>query len=138
MKVYLADSARRLLTAHKLMLTSSNPDGMLFGHKRADLFFVENIFPSPTGFFPSSQKYFSLSRILDHQVLGFYSFKTNESKLKKMLCPLAYGKIFLRLELDKKGQMVIKPFIIEYEKDFFLSPLKLESKPKRTMPWIIP
>jgi hypothetical protein len=129
MKVYLADVVRQLFEANKLMLTSSNPDGILLGHKRADLFFVENIFPSPTGFFPSAQKYFSLSEILGHQILGFYSFKTNESKLKKILSPLAYRKVFLRLELDKKGQIEMEPFIIEYEKDFFLSPLKLESKP---------
>jgi hypothetical protein len=129
MKVYLADAVQRLLAAHKLMLTSSNPDGMLLGHKRADLFFVENIFPSPTGFFPSPQKYFSLSKILDHQILGFYSFETDENKLKKILCPLAYGKVFLQLELDKNGQMEMKPFIIDYEKDFFLSPLELDSKP---------
>ncbi len=129
MKVHLAKAARQLLAAHKLVLTPSNPDGMLLGHKRADLFFVENIFPSPTGFFSSPQKYLSLSQILDHQILGFYSFKTNESKIKKLLCPLVYRKVFLRLDLDENGQMDIKPFIIEYEKDFFLAPLKLKSNP---------
>ncbi len=129
MKVYLADSVRQLLIAHGSMLTPSNPDGMLLGHKRADLFFVENIFPSPTGFFSSTKKYFNISRILEDRILGFYSFKTNEKKLKKILSPLGCGKIFLRLVLDKKGQIDIKPFTIEYQKDFFLSPLKLGSKP---------
>ena len=127
MKVHLAEAVRRLFAAHKLLLTSSNPDGMLLGHKRGDLFFVENILPSPSSFFPSIQKYLSLSQILDHQILGFYSFKTNESKIKKLLCPLAYGKIFLQLDLRDDGQMDIKPFIIEYEKAFFLSPLKFKS-----------
>ncbi len=129
MKVYLAEAARRLLTAHGLVLTSANPDGILLGHKRADLFFVENILPSPKGLLPSPKKYFSLNQILDNQILGFYSFKANEGKIKKILCPLAYGKIFLQLDLDENGQMDIKPFIIEYEKDFFLTPLKLKSNP---------
>lgn len=129
MKVYLAEAVRRLLTAHKLMFIASNPDGMLLGHRRADLFFVENILPSLSGFFSSPQKYFSISQILDQQIIGFYSFKTSDSKLKKLLCPLAYGKVFLRLDVGENGQMDIKPFIVEYEEDFFLSPLKLKSNP---------
>jgi hypothetical protein len=126
MKVYLADPVRQFFSAHKLILTSSNPDGMLLGHKRADLFFIENIFPSPAGFLPSLENYFSLSRVLDHRILGFYSFKTTESKLKRLLCPLAYGKVFLRLELDENGMMDIKPFVIEHKKGFFLSPIELK------------
>ncbi len=129
MKVYLGEGVRRLLAAQKLIFTSTHSDGMLLGHRRGDLFFVENILSSPSGFSRTLRKYFSLSQILNHQILGFYSFRTNENKIKKLLCPLACGKIFLRLDLGENGQLDIKPFIIEYDKVFFLSPLELKSNP---------
>ena len=91
------------------------------------MFFVEKILASPKGFFSSPQKYFNLKQKLEDKILGFYSFQTNEKQLKKILTPFAYGKIFLRLDLDKSDQLEIKPFVIEHDQGFFLQPINLKS-----------
>jgi hypothetical protein len=63
---------------------------------------------------------------LEYKILGFYSHRTSESKLKKILTPIAYGKIFLRFDRDKTQRWVIKPFAIEYQEDFYLHPIDLK------------
>lgn len=91
------------------------------------MFFVEKIIPSQKGFYSSRQNYFELSKKIEDKILGFYSFHTTENKLKKILTPLGYGKIFLRLDRDNPDQLDIEPFAIEHDQDFFLLPIILKS-----------
>jgi len=65
---------------------------------------------------------------LDDRILGFYTFQTTDSKLKKILSPMAYGKVFMRFDRNKKDRWVIKSFFIEQEKDFFLLPINIKSE----------
>jgi hypothetical protein len=126
MEVFLSAEAIQSFTAFQCNLTDVNTDGFLIGHKRGDLFFVEKIFPSKKGFFPSTQKYFDLQQSLDDKILGFYSHQTSDNKLKKILAPIAYGKIFLRLDMDENDQWMITPYAIEYQEDFFLLPIDIK------------
>ncbi len=127
MEVLLSAAAFQSFFAIQCDLSHTNTDGFLLGHKRGNSFFVETTLPSQKGFFSSQKKYFELKQKLDDKILGFYSFQTSESKIKKILAPLAYGKIFLRLDQDKNNRLDIKPFVIEYEQDFFLLPVNLKS-----------
>ena len=127
MEVFLSKEASQSISALQCSLSNTNTDGFLIGHKRGGLFFVENILPSPKGFFSSPQKYFKLNKNLEDKILGFYSFQTNEKQLKKILTPFAYGKIFLRLNLDKTDRLKIKPFAIEHDQSFFLQPIDFKS-----------
>lgn len=126
MEVLLSKEAIQSFSALQCSLTDANTDGFLIGHRRGNLFFVEKIFPSQTGFFPSSEKYLAMQQHLDDKILGFYSYKASESKLKKILAPIAYGKIFLRFDRDKTHQWAIKSFAIEYDQEFFLLPIDLK------------
>lgn len=108
-------------------LSKTNADGFLIGHKRGDMFFIEKIFPSQKYFFSSDREFLALKQKLDDKILGFYSFQTTETTLKKILVPITYGKIFLRLDRDKKKQWVTTSYVIEYDKDFFLLPIDLKS-----------
>ncbi|MEE8605907.1 MAG: hypothetical protein V3S65_11045 [Candidatus Aminicenantaceae bacterium] len=127
MEVLLSEEVIQSFSALQCGLSDTNTDGFLIGHKRGDLFFIEKIFPSQKGFFSSDQKYFAMKQNLDDKILGFYSFQTTDSKLKKILAPIAYGKIFLRLDRDKTDQWVIIPYAIEHDQDFFLLPIELKS-----------
>jgi hypothetical protein len=40
---------------------------------------------------------------------------------------LAYGKIYLRIDKDKKNKWQIKPFVVEHDSDFYLAPVRLRS-----------
>jgi hypothetical protein len=127
MEVFLSKEASQSFSALQCGLPNMNTDGFLIGHKRGNMFFVEKILPSSKGFFSSPQKYFKLKKKLGDKILGFYSFQMNERQLKKILTPFAYGKIFIRLDLDKTDRLEIKPFAIEHDQNFFLQPINLKS-----------
>lgn len=127
MEVFLSKEVIQSLAALQSGLPGATGDGFLIGHKRGSVFFVEKAVPSQKGFFFSWQNYFELSEKLDDKICGFYSFRTSESRLKKILSPLAYGKIFLRLEPDHTHRLGIESFVIAYDREFFLQQIELKS-----------
>lgn len=127
MEVFLSKESVQSFSALQHSLTKTNTDGFLIGHKRGGMFFVEKIIPSQKGFYSSQQKYFELREKFDDRILGFYSFQPTEAKLKKILAPHGYGKIFFSLDRDRSNQLDIKPFVIEYDQKFFLLPIGIKS-----------
>ena len=127
MDAYLSREARQSLTALRLVSSNALPDGLLLGHKRGNRFFVEKILPSLKGFFPSLKKYQELDEFLEGKLLGFFSFQPDEKKIKKILAPFAYQKLFLEINLNTQKEMAIKPHVIDYDKEFFLVPIKLKN-----------
>ncbi len=138
MEVYLSEEALTSFAALRLVLSGTNTDGFLIGHKRGLMFFVERIFPSRRGFFSSEEIFLSFIKLLDNKILGFYSYQPDQKKINKILAPSSYGKLFLNIDINTKSQLVIKPFVIEYQNDFFLSPIKFKSHRQRKDQWIIP
>lgn len=137
MEVYLSEEVLESLSALRFALSDATTDGLLIGHRRGHMFFVERIFPSCRGFFTSEKNFISLIELFNNKILGFYSFRADQRKIKKILAPFSYGKLFLNIEINKKGHMVIKPFVIEHEKDFFLVPIKFKSNRQRKDQWIL-
>ena len=127
MDAYLSEETYQSLAALILIYSRSSSDGFLIGHKRGHRFFVEKIFPSTPGFFPSLEKYHELDQLFDGKLLGFFSFKPDEKKIKKLLAPFACGKIFLDINLSRQKKMTIKSYVIDYKNDFFLFPVELKS-----------
>jgi hypothetical protein len=127
MDAYLSREARQSLTALRLVSSNATPDGLLLGHKRGHRFFVEKILPSLEGFFPSLKKYQELDELYEGKLLGFFSFHPDEKKIKKILAPFACQKLFLEINLNTQKEMAIKPHVIDYDKDFFLVPIKLKN-----------
>ena len=132
MDVYLSSEAYEYLQAQSLTATPQNADGLIFGHKRGPSFFVEKILPSIKGFFPSLEIYFALNNLFNDKLLGFYSFHTEKNKTRKILAPFAFGKLYLDIQMTESKVMKVKPFLIEYDKNFFLAPLQLKPpQPKK-------
>jgi hypothetical protein len=127
MDAYLSQEAYQSLNAINLISSSSSSDGLLIGHKRGHRFFVEKIFPSLPGFFPSLKKYHELDQLFDGKLLGFFSFNPNKEKVKKILSPFACGKLFLEISSSKQKKMTIKSYVVDYENEFFLLPVGLVS-----------
>lgn len=128
MDAYLSQEAYQTLTALSLISAQSSSDGLLIGHIRGHRYFVEKIFPTLKGFFPSREKYFAMNELFEEKIIGFYSFTKDEKKIKKILTPFTHGKLFLQIRLNKNKKMTIKSYVIEYEDEFFLSPIHLKSK----------
>jgi hypothetical protein len=127
MDAYLSREARQSLTALRLVSSNALPDGLLLGHKRGHRFFVEKILPSLKGFFPSIKKYQELDEFYEGKLLGFFSLQPDEKKIKKILAPFAYQKLFLEINLNTRKEIAIKPHVIDYDKEFFLIPIKLKN-----------
>lgn len=127
MDAYLSREARQTLEALSLVSSNQNSDGFLIGHKRGHRLFVEKILPSMKGFFPSLKKYHELDELYEGQLLGFFSFRPDEKKINKLLAPHAYGKLFLEIYPNPQKRLKIKSYVVDYEKDFFLSPIKLKN-----------
>lgn len=128
MDAYLSQEAYQSLAALILISSRSNSDGLLIGHKRGHRFFVEKIFPSLPGFFPSLKKYHELDQLFNGKLLGFFSFEPDEKKIKKILAPFACGKLFLEINLSKQKKMTVKSYVIDYKNEFFLLPVELTSR----------
>jgi len=127
MDVYLSRDAFLSIRALGLISLNSNLDGLLIGHKRGHRFFVKKIFLSVKGFFPSKEKYLLLNELFNDSIIGFFSFNPDEKKIRKILAPFAFGKVFLDIRLDGQEKININPFVVEYEEEFFLSPIQLKS-----------
>jgi len=127
MDAYLSREAYQSLKALTIISSSSKSDGFLIGHKRGYRFFVEKILPSMPGYFPSLEKYQELDQLLDGKLLGFFSFKPDEKKIKKILAPFACGKLLLKITPGQQNKLTIQPYVIDFEKEFFLLPIKLKS-----------
>lgn len=127
MDAYLSEETYQSLAALILISSRSSSDGFLIGHKRGHRFFVEKIFPSTPGFFPSLKKYHELDQLFNGKLLGFFSFNPDEKKIKKILAPFACGKLFLEISSNQQKKMTIKSYVIDYENEFLLLPVKLTS-----------
>jgi hypothetical protein len=125
MDAYLSQEACQYLKVINLISSSSSSDGLLVGHRRGHRFFVEKIFPSLPGFFPSLKKYHELDQFFNGKLLGFFSFNPDEKKIKKILAPFACGKLFLEISSNQQKKITIKSYVIDYENEFLLFPIRL-------------
>jgi hypothetical protein len=125
MDAYLSQEACQYLKVINLISSGSSSDGLLVGHRRGHRFFVEKIFPSLPGFFPSLKKYHELDQFFNGKLLGFFSFNPDEKKIKKILAPFACGKLFLEISSNQQKKITIKSYVIDYENEFLLFPIRL-------------
>ena len=123
MDAYLSREACQSLEALTLIGSGANSDGLLIGHRRGHRYFVEKIFPALKGFSSFPQKYFELDKIFEGRLIGFFSMKPEERRIKKILAPFAYGKLFLKVHRKEK-KVAIGSFLIDYKEGFYLSPIR--------------
>jgi len=126
MDVYFSSGAYTNLKAFALAATSINSDGLLFGHRRGQAFFVEHILSTSKGFFSSRKKNSLLQDLFHHNLIGFFTSFPEEKKTKSFLVPSSCGKIYIEARTDKANRLDIKPFLIDYENGFSLTPLRLK------------
>ena len=127
MDVYYSPEAIASLQVLGLLVTAQNTDGLIIGHERGPSFFVEAVIATNKGFFPSLEKYYAVNELLKGKVIGFYTFNPEKTKKEKILAPFGLGKLFLELRSLKSNGLELKPFRVEYDKKFYLSPLKRET-----------
>ena len=124
MDAFLSKEAYFSLVSINTILTKPNRDGLLLGHKRGHRIFVEKIFSLEKDSYSSLETYISADKHFKGKLIGFFTFQINENKVKKILKPFAHGQLFLSIDSSQE-KIIIKSYIIDYKKVFFLSPVSL-------------
>jgi len=127
MDAYLTAEARRALAAFGALSPKPDLSGFLLGHKRGHRFIVENIFPLPKGFRPTLEHYYSLDRLLDGKIIGFFAFPPTAVPKSDLLQPFACGKLLLGVRVDKKRNLHYESFVIDYDGRFKAKPVGLRT-----------
>jgi hypothetical protein len=130
MDVYLSQEALRSLKAQAFGTGRRTMSGFLVGHKRGQRFFVEKAHPSFGGDFSSPESYRTLDRLFEGKIIGFYSSSSSEKALATFFHPSFYGKLVLLAGSGSRGRLSLNPHVVEFEKSFFLLPIRLCSRPK--------
>ncbi|MCD6193860.1 MAG: hypothetical protein J7L26_10385 [Candidatus Aminicenantes bacterium] len=125
MFVYLSDEVQQYF--HSLVSCSfpENSTGLLIGHKRGTSFILENAFPGKKVFFTSPDEFWRTAQIFKQKLVGFYSLQPPATYQEKFFQPLTTGLLFLHLELSPAGKLIYHPYLIDFDRDFYLKPLNL-------------
>jgi hypothetical protein len=123
MDVYLTWEAREYLEG--LALSNSGLNGILLGHQRGHEYYIEQIFPYHDAFSMTDKDFTEINQHFNDRVMGFYSFSPDEEVTDRILVPFSMGKIILRIYKDKKKNLQIDSFFIDYDEKFFLKPSKV-------------
>jgi hypothetical protein len=127
--VFLNPEARLDLEALCVLNSSGSPWGLLLGHMRGHRFIVEKAYPSGGAAFPSIEKIEKMNALWEGRILGFFSVRPDASFKNALLDPAFFGKIFCDVRPSRTG-LRIRPFIVEYKKKFYYSPIPLEPGPR--------
>ena len=124
MEILFTPQSSRLVKA--LILSGKKPDGILFGHRQGNTFFITDILPTGGGFFTKLENLWAVDDLYNGRLLGFFTFSAGENKTKKIMAPWACGKIFLHINGQEDGSASLKASLVEFEKSFFLREIKIQ------------
>jgi hypothetical protein len=91
---------------------------------------VERIFPAAAGaVLPPPGGLDELDRLFGRKVIGFFAVRPGATLRKSLLGPYFYGRVFLDVRFSQ-GKTALKPFLVEFNRVFFLAPVPLAAGPK--------
>lgn len=127
MEIYLTREALWYLEGQFLDSKPNELGGLLLGHKRGEVFFIEKVFPCRPSFFLSLENFWILDRHFEGKIIGFYSLKRGNEERPRYLQPFACGKIYLEIKPSQK-KLRYKPSVIDYQNRFCFLPATLSSE----------
>ncbi len=134
MDVFISREASVDLDALKIMRPEPSAWGLLIGHRRGPRFFVERIFPAAAGaVLPPPGGLDELDRLFGRKVVGFFAVRPGAALKKSLLGPYFYGRVLLDVHFSRGGP-VLRAFVVEFDRTFFLAPVPLEPGPKGGCP----
>jgi len=108
--------------------------GFLVGHKRGLSVFVERLFPACGGAVPPpAERFDELDRLFGRKVVGLFAVRPGPAFKRSLAGPYFYGRLFLDVRFSKRGP-VVRPFVVDFDRKFFLVPVPLETVPKGDPP----
>jgi hypothetical protein len=132
---FLSADAGRALRALTEFPGAKSVSGLLIGHKRAGRFFVESVFPAPSGFKPGPGNFPALNEIFGGRIIGFFVAGTGPAVRRPFLQPLACGRLLLEIGRGKSKSGAYRAFAVDYDGRFTTAPIALiHDEPPRKRP----
>ncbi|MGZ4886967.1 MAG: hypothetical protein ACXVJK_04425 [Candidatus Aminicenantales bacterium] len=130
MDVFVTREASVELDALRILRPAPSAWGLLIGHRRGPRFFVEKIFPAADGaVLPPHGGLDELDRRFGRKVVGVFAVRPGAALIKSLLGPYLYGRVLINVRFSR-GKTLLKPFLVEFDRTFFLAPVPLEAGPK--------
>ncbi|MGA2534201.1 MAG: hypothetical protein ABSG19_14335 [Candidatus Aminicenantales bacterium] len=130
MDVFVTRKASAELDALRILRPAPSAWGLLIGHRRGPRFFVERIFPAADGaVLPPHGGLDELDRLFGRKVVGVFAVRPGAALMKSLLGPYLCGRVLLDVRFSR-GKTLLKPFLVEFDRTFFLAPVPLEAGPK--------
>jgi hypothetical protein len=124
---YLAAEALQAFGALSAVSPGKGVFGFLLGHKRGRRYFVEKIFPAPSGFQPTLQNLVRLDRLFADKIIGFFASGSRRRDVEEQLKqPYAAGRLYLDVRFRKDPRSPgFKSYAIDFDGRFRFEPLAL-------------
>jgi len=97
--------------------------GYLLGRKSNKTFFVEKIFALPWKDLLNPETFLRLEKNQRRRILGVFG-AGHPARKNKLLHPLFCEKVFLSFKTDRKGELRIKAYLIQFDRRFYFVPLE--------------
>jgi hypothetical protein len=121
--VLIIPEAKRELEAIRAFRPRPGMWGVLVGHRRGSRFIVEKVLAAgEPGTVPGEKLLERLDTVWPGRTIGLIAVRPGAA-LKKAVCgPAWYGKLVLEIAGTARAP-VIRPFVVEFERKFFLEPI---------------
>jgi hypothetical protein len=128
--VFVTREASVELDALRVLRPAPSAWGLLIGHRRGPRVFVERTFPAAAGtVVPPHGGLDELDRLFGRKVVGVFAVRPGAPLMKSLLGPYLCGRVLLDVRFSR-DKTVLKPFLIEFDRAFFLAPVPLKAGPK--------
>ena len=133
MDVLITGEARRDIEALEILAPKAQAWGFLLGHKRGFRFIVEQAFAAgERAAVPSVERLHALDALWGGRLLGLYAIYPAPAVRRAAAAPYFCGRLFLdiRRGRGRARQSVLRPFVVEFDGRFRLTPTALRPGPK--------
>ena len=125
MDVLLTPEARREVEALRAFRPRPGTWGVLVGHRRGPRFIVEKIMAAGApGTVPGEELLERLDTVWPGRTVGLVAVRPGAAFKKAARGPAWYGKLVLEIAGTARAP-VLRPFVVEFERRFFLDPIRL-------------
>ncbi len=123
MDVLITPEARQELEGMLALRPKPEAWGALIGHRRGPRYIVEKVLAGGSpGTFPDERTLERLDAVWPGRTIGLIAVRPGAAFRKAARGPAWYGKLVLELSGTARAP-VIRPFVVEFERGFFLEPV---------------
>ena len=120
-------TGKTALVLQGLFAAGKKTDGLLFGRTQGDTCYITDILPTGSVLATPLEKILAVDELYGGDLKGIYVFAAKSWNQEKVLAPWAFGKIIVSIHTNKTGRAKAEASIVEFDGDFFLKEIEIQS-----------